>query len=111
MIDVNFEFERGILFVRLEGNINNKSVSSVNKNLTDIINRGGIKYLVFNINNALIEEEISLFDNCNKLIKNNGGKLFLCGLKNKIENVISSNYDGCISVNNELSALKMISVC
>ena len=108
MIDVNFEFERGILFVRLEGNIKNKSVSSVNKNLTDIINRGGIKYLVFNINNALIEEEISLFDNCNK---NNGGKLFLCGLKNKIENVISSNYDGCISVNNELSALKMISVC
>ena len=82
MIDVNFEFERGILFVRLEGNINNKSIYSVNKNLTDIINRGGIKYLVFNINNALIEEKISLFDNCNKLIKNNGGKLFLCGLKN-----------------------------
>lgn len=111
MIDVNFEYERGILFVRLEGKVNSNSISSVNKNLMNIISRGGIKYLVLNISNAIIEERISLFDECNTLIKNNGGKLFLCGLKNKIDSVISSNYDGCIKVNNELNALKMISLC
>ena len=108
MLDVSFEFVKGILFVRLEGNINSNSISSVNKNLTEIISEGGIKYLVFNISNAELKEKITLFDNCNTLIKTNGGKMFICGSKNKIENVISSN---CNIINNELSALKMISVC
>lgn len=110
MLDVNFEFVGGILFVRLEGKINRSSVSSVNDSLTDIIIKGGIKYLVFNINNALIEERVSLFDNCNTLIKDNGGKMFLCGLKNKMDSVISSSIK-CEMITNELSALKRISVC
>ncbi|MBO6195710.1 MAG: hypothetical protein J6O56_05180 [Bacilli bacterium] len=110
MLDVNIEFVGGILFVRLEGKINNSSVSSVNSSLTDIIIKGGIKNIVFNISNAVIEERVSLFDNCNLLIKNNGGKMFLCGLKNKIESVISSNQK-CEMITNELSALNRISVC
>lgn len=107
MLDVNFEFIKGILFVRLEGRINSKSVSSLNTSLIEIISKGGIKYLVFNINNVKFEEKISLFDNCNSIIKKNGGKMFFCGLKNKIES-ISSNYE---IVNNELSVLNRISVC
>ena len=110
MLDVNFEFVGGILFVRLEGKINKMSVSSVNSSLTDIIKKGGIKNLVFNISNATIEERVSLFDNCNILIMNNGGKMFLCGLKNKLESVINSNQK-CEMITNELSALRRISVC
>ena len=110
MLDVNFEFVGGILFVRLEGKINKTSVSSVNSSLTDIIVKGGIKYLVFNISNAVIEERVSLFDNCNLLIKNNKGTMFLCGLKNKIESVVSSN-ETCEMITNELTALNRISVC
>lgn len=110
MLDINIQFLGGILFVRLEGKINKSSVSSVNDSLTDIIIKGGIKYIVFNISNSIIEERVSLFDNCNKLIKDNGGKLFLCGLKNKLENVINSDYK-CEMITNELSALKRISVC
>ena len=111
MLSVNFEFVRGILFVRLEGKVNNDSSLSLKENLTDIISKGGIKYLVFNVSNAVIEERVSLFEDCNKLIKNNGGKLFLCGLKNKLENIFESNYDENQRINDELSALKMISVC
>ncbi len=110
MLDVSFEFVGGILFVRLEGKINNTSISSVNRSLTDIIVKGGIKNIVFNISNAVIEERVSLFDNCNTLVKNNGGKMFLCGLRNKIESVISSNQK-CEMITNELIALKRISVC
>lgn len=110
MLDVNFEFVGGILFVRLEGKINRSSVSSVNGSLTDIIIKGGIKYLVFNISNAVIEERVSLFDNCNTLIRHNGGKMFLCGLRNKLESVISSNQK-CEMITNELTALNKISVC
>ena len=110
MLDVNFEFASGILFVRLEGKINKTSVSSINSSLTDIIIKGGIKYLVFNISNAVIEERVSLFDNCNTLVRNNNGEMFLCGLKNKIESVLSSNQT-CEMITNELSALNRISVC
>lgn len=111
MLDVNFEFVRGVLFVRLDGKVNHDSIYSVDKNLIDIISKGGLKYLVFNISNAVLEERISLFDNCNNLIKRNGGKMFICGLKNKLESVISSNYESCDRISNELNALKAINIC
>lgn len=111
MLDVNIEFVKGVLFVRLEGRINNDSIISINKNLQEIINKGGIKYLVFNINNSVIEERISLFDDCNERIKENGGKMFICGLKNKLDSVVNSNFDINNNVINELSALKAINLC
>lgn len=108
MLDVNFEFACGILFVRLEGKINRDSVSSIKNNLIDIIKKGEIKYLVFNINKSVIEEKVDLFDDCNLLIKNNKGKMYICGLKNKIENVV--NFE-CNTLNNELAALSKIRLC
>jgi len=108
MLDVNFEFVGGVLFVRLEGKINNDSISSVKDNLIEIIKKGGIKYLVFNITKSIIEERVDLFDDCNSLVKNNNGKMYICGLKNKLESVVSFK---CETVKNELSVLKKIRVC
>lgn len=111
MLDVNFEFVKGILFVRLEGKLNFDNSKNIEKNITNIISNGGIKYLVINVSNLIIEERVTLFDNCNNLIKKNKGKLFICGLKSDINKVISSNYEYCNKINSELSALKMISIC
>ena len=36
MLDVNIEFVKGVLFVRLDGRINNDSIFSINKNLQEI---------------------------------------------------------------------------
>ena len=84
MLDVNIEFVRGILIVRLEGKLNNISTRSVRDNLISIIRNGGIKYLMFNIVNSNIEEKIDMFDECNKLIKENNGKMYICGLKREL---------------------------
>ncbi len=108
MLDVNFEFACGILFVRLEGKINRDSVLSIESNLKDIIRKGGIKFLVFNVDRSIIEERVDLFDECNLLIKKNNGIMYICGLKNKIESVVS---DSCGIINNELAALNKIRVC
>lgn len=108
MLDVNFEFVRGILFVRLEGKINYDSISTINNSLTDVIKKGGIKYLVFNVTNAVIEERVSMFDECNLLIKENGGKMYMCGLKNKLETIVS---DSCEKITNELLAFNKIRLC
>ena len=105
------EFVKGVLFVRLQGNLNSDNTSELETKLTDIIVTGGIKYLVFNISNSKIEERIDLFDRCNSLIKDNNGKMFICGLKNKIESIVSSNYEYCDKAVDELTVLKRICVC
>ena len=108
MLDINFEFIKGVLVVRLEGILNNKNVKSVRDSLLDIIQNGGIKYLMFNLTESSLEERIDMFDECNKLIKKNKGKMYICGFDKKTENIITSSY---YTVDNELSILNKIKVC
>lgn len=111
MLDVNIEFAKGVLFVRLQGKLNSDNTNDLEFKLTDIILTGGIKYLVFNLSNSKLEERIDLFDKCNALIKENNGKMFICGLKSKIESIVSSNYEFCDKVTDELTVLKNLCVC
>lgn len=111
MLDVNIEFVKGVLFVRLQGKLNMDNTKDLETKLIDIIVTGGIKYLVFNIKNSKLEERIDLFDRCNSLIKDNGGKMYICGLKNKIESIVGSDYEYCTKVNDELTVLKQVSIC
>ena len=108
MIEINIEFIKGVLVVRLEGIINNRSVKSVRDSLINIIKNGGIKYLMFNLTDSSLEEEIDMFDECNKLIKKNKGKMYICGFNKKIENMITNTY---YTVDNELSILNKIKAC
>ena len=108
MIDINIEFIKGVLVVRLEGVLNNISVKSVRDSLINIIKNGGIKYLMFNLTDSSLEEKIDMFDECNKLIKKNKGKMYICGFDKKVENIIISNY---YTVDNELSILNRIKAC
>ena len=111
MFDINFEFTKGVLFVRIEGRINSISSVSIEKSIIDIIIEGGIKYLVLNINNLIMDGDISLFDNCYKYIKKNKGKMFICGLKDNLDKKIGSNYKYCGKINNELTVLRLLNVC
>lgn len=108
MIDVNIEFIKGVLVVRLEGILNNTNVKSVRDSLINIIKNGGIKYLMFNLTDSSLEEKIDMFDECNKLIKKNKGKMYICGFDKETENIITSNY---YTVDNELSILNRIKAC
>jgi len=94
MLDINIEFIKGVLVVTLEGSINNKNVLSVRNNLLTIIKNGGIKYLMFNITGSVLEEDIDMFDECNKLIKKNKGKMYVCGLKDKNLRLINDITNG-----------------
>lgn len=108
MLDINIEFIKGVLVVRLEGELNRKSVKSVRDNLLTIIKNGGIKYLMFNLTDSSLEEKIDMFDKCNKLIKKNKGKMYICGFNKKVENMINNNY---YTVENELSFFNGIKAC
>ena len=108
MIDVNIEFIKGVLVVRLEGILNNTNVKSVRDSLINIIKNGGIKYLMFNLTDSSLEEKIDMFDECNKLIKKNKGKMYICGFNRNTENIITDNY---YTVENELNILNRIEAC
>ena len=108
MLEINIEFIKGVLVVRLEGKLNNVSVKSVRDSLISIIKNGGIKYLMFNLTDSNLEERIDMFDECNKLIKKNKGKMYICGFKHNMESLITNNY---YTVDNELSILNKIKLC
>lgn len=108
MLEINIEFIKGVLVVRLEGILNNKSVKSIRDSLISIIKNGGIKYLMFNLTDSSLEEKIDMFDKCNKLIKKNKGKMYICGFNHNIETLITNSY---YTVDNELSILNKIKTC
>lgn len=104
MLDTNIEFNKGILFVRLSGRINNKNEKNVKDKVLTILKEGGIKNLVFNVENLNMENDITLFMECNKIIKLNNGKMILCTSNNLNINYIEK-------ANDELAALRMINIC
>lgn len=104
MIDINIEFSKGVLFVRLQGILDNSNVSNVKSTIIEILKNGGIRYLVFNIHNLIINDYVDLFNSCEDVIRLNGGKMIICGTEEKIKG--HYNY-----VDNELLAYRMIEAC
>lgn len=105
MLDINIEFTKGVLFVRLEGVLSSGNIDNIENTIMKILNEGGIRYLVFNVHNLKIDENINLFNKCEEIVKINGGKMLICGLEDEIA---LGHYN---HVDNELAALKAFSVC
>lgn len=104
MVDVNIEFTKGILFVRLRGILNNCNEHSVAEKVFNIIKEGGIRYLVFNTQEVYMKDDLILFRICEKLVEDNDGKMLICG-SNVDEEAYSYEY-----IENELYAYKLLTV-
>ena len=97
----NIEFRKGYLFVRINGSLNNLEYKSNKIDISNIIKKLGIKYLVLHFN------KISLYNT--KLIINNYkeimpyGKLIICGPTNK--KIL--NNKNILKINNEIDAFKL----
>ena len=102
MVDLNIEFTRGVLFVRLSGILNEVSSMDVEEKVFEIIKDGGIRFVVFNVKNLEMSDSVKLFDKCQKLLEENDGRMLICGNE-------MSAYD-LEYVSDELSALKLLSI-
>lgn len=102
MIDMNIEFTRGILFIRLQGVLNKNNSKTISNAVTKLLNDGGIRMLVFNTEELTIKSN-SLFNICNKIIKENDGKMLICS-----NNISLKNYE---FVSDELTAMRRLSIC
>ena len=101
MLNVNIEFSKGVLFVRLSGKITEEKSKNIEDNVLNILEKSGIKYLVFNINELDIEENISLFDKCNLQIEKSKGKMLIIGKE-------VMNFE---TASDELKAMKVMFAC
>lgn len=86
MLEINMEFRKGILFIRLSGALNSKTAQKLESEVTDLVKENGIRNLVFNL------EEVTSIDinGINALLKNyklckqNDGKTLVCNLDNSL---------------------------
>ena len=105
MIDYNIEFTKGVLFIRLFGSLNRFNEIEIENDIIDVIKTGGIRYLVFNLEDLELLEEVEIFKECEKIVKENDGRMIICGNYN-------GNYvNDFFLVDDELSAYKEFSIC
>lgn len=103
MLKINMEYRRGILFIRLRGNLSVNTVSKFEEYTIPIIKNYGIRYVVYNLNNIanLDDEGISSINRSVSLIKKNRGKALIVSKKD------SDTFNN-LSISNELVALELL---
>ena len=116
MFQINMEFVRGMLFVRLEGILSKRTSSELNEVLDRMINKHGIRYFVINLENLISIDETgiqSIMEHYFDVIMHDG-KLVVCGYDN-ISNVYVRNegnlaFQNIESSSNELGAFHLINI-
>ena len=75
------EFRKGILFVRLYGQLDNSTKNTFDTDVKEVIIRSGIMYVVLNINNLkeISKEGVKQIKALKKTVKKMGGEFFLFG--------------------------------
>ena len=105
MLRINMEYRKGILFVRLKGNLNANTAPKFEEYAIPIIKDYGIKYIVYNLSELISLDtygEKALIKGGNEA-KVNDGKVLI--VNNRINSCL--DYD---SVSNELIALDLLKV-
>lgn len=112
MLNINLEFIRGMLFVRLSGYLDSNTYTKLGDCLYDMIYDKKLKYFVLNL------EELNTIDKrgFQEIIDRyfditlHDGRLIICGYDNKIEEDNKKIFNQIEHTNNELNALRLINI-
>lgn len=114
MLNVGTEFRKGILFVRLRGELTKDTIGKLNKRVTKIVKDNGIRNIVFNFSNLKlidIKGINAIFYNY-ELCKSNEGRSLMCGnndnIRKKLKRSRLINY--IYETPDELSATKILNL-
>ena len=114
MLNIDIEYKRGILFVRLKGVLNKDNALKLRDLLDRAITGAGIKYLMINCEKLCSIDNYGIKminDKCIDLISNDG-MLLMCGSNDYVRlKIESSPLDSLIyKTNNEIGAFNIINV-
>lgn len=114
MLSVITEFRKGILFVRLKGDLNKNTIYKLNKKVTNIVKKNKINNIVFNFTNLKsidIKGINTIFYNY-ELCKRNDGRSLLCGnndnIRRKLKKSRLVNY--VYETTDELNAMRILNI-
>lgn len=109
MLKIEQEVARGIMFIRLGGNLNNNSFNLFGKLINNLLYNQGMQYFVIDLYNINLEDNI--FSNIqNKLIEIflSCGKVVLCGIDEENIEKIGYTKDKLFYVKEEREAFKYL---
>jgi stage II sporulation protein AA (anti-sigma F factor antagonist) len=113
MLEIEMEFIKGILFIRLDGKLNASTCDKLYQEVSEMIFDNGIRNIVFNLEN-ISEIDInginSLIYNY-KLCKQNKGESIICNINSTVERAFQGSMKGFIPItSNELTALNIFNI-
>lgn len=112
MLKIEIEYKRGILFVRLIGEVNKTTIKNMDI-VDNMIRRAGIKYLLINLEKVTIirhDEIVSLISKYKNLIGDDG-KLLICGYYDSLKlKVDVKDIDKIYWSGKEISAFNIINI-
>lgn len=91
MLDVNLEFNKGILFARLKGDLVREQVIKINKELLEFLINNKVKCLVYNLYNLnkIDSSGINAILNTKYVIKNNNGSICFCETPDNLKKLLT----------------------
>lgn len=114
MLNINLEFVRGMLFVRLDGVLDHNTYTKLSDCLDDMIYDKGLRYFVVNLENLDYIDENGMQAIINRYfdVVLHDGKLVICGYNNQFEDniYVKEALDIIDKSSNELNALKLINL-
>ena len=114
MLDINLEFVRGMLFVRLDGVLDKNTYTKLSDCLDTMIHEKGLKYFVINLEylDYIDEEGIQAIIDRYFDVALHDGKLVICGYSNQacINLELGEVFNQIEKSSNELSALNLIQI-
>lgn len=110
MLNIDMEFKKGILFIRLEGILNKNTKDKFNNEVVALVLKDGIKMIVVNLDRVISidYEGIKCLMDLNKIVDDNNGRATICSLtNNEVKSYIrESNCSNLYyEASNELTAL------
>lgn len=108
LLKVNFEFRKGIFFIRFIGNLNKKNYFEKLSLLNNLIDNINFKYIVFNIDelSSIDIYGINYIISYNSKLKEQNGKLFICEKnKNLVKGIFKNKIE---SIDSEIEVLSLI---
>lgn len=112
MLELSTQINKGIMFIRLEGELNNNNFDSLSNELNYLLYNQGIHYYVFNFK-YLNNLDRNIFIKLQTILTEiflSCGKVVMCGLEKLDIKKIGKYYNKLFYVNEEIDAFRYLKV-
>ena len=104
MLKLNFEFRKGLFFIRLIGKLNKESYNNIEKDLIELITKNKFKYIIINTNylKTVDLDGLNYIMKLCYMIKENKSNLIICDKYRILKTLLNNNIP---NIDNELEVL------